>query len=80
MNLSAETKNARQVTLTGVPTGDLKMQTKIIPIPTRRRNPDRAAMATMAAELRMLRLEIAELREIIRVTTTPTPWGLGERP
>ena len=56
------------------------MQTKIISLPTRRRNPDRAAMSTMAAELRQLRLEIAELREIIRVTTTPTPWGLGERP
>jgi|GEM_PF-6324685 len=55
------------------------MQTKIIPLPTRRRNPDRA-MSTMAAELRQLRLEIAELREIIRVTTMPTPWGLGERP
>jgi len=54
------------------------MQTKIISLPTRRRNPDRAAMSTMAAELRQLRLEIAELREIIRVTTTPTPWGLGD--
>lgn len=56
------------------------MQTKIIPLPTRRRNPDRAAMTTMAAELRQLRLEIAELRESIRVTTMPSPWGLGERP
>lgn len=55
------------------------MQTKIIPLPIRRRNPDRAAMASMAAELRQLRLEIAELREIIRVTTMPThgEWEIG---
>ena len=56
------------------------MQTKIIPLPTRRRNPDRAATVAITAELRQLRLEIAELREIIRVTTTPTPWGMGDRP
>lgn len=53
------------------------MQTNIIPLPLRRRKPDRAAYAALAAELRQVRLEIAELREIIRVTTTPAPWGLG---
>lgn len=56
------------------------MQTKIIPLPTRRRKPDRAAYAALAAELRQVRLELAELREIIRAVATPTPWGLGDRP
>lgn len=56
------------------------MQTKIIPLPTRRRKPDRAAYAALAAELRQVRLELAELREIIRAVALPAPWGLGERP
>jgi len=63
------------------------MQTKIIPLPTRRRNPDRAAYAALAAELRQVRLELrqvrlelAELREIIRAVTLPAPWGLGGQP
>lgn len=55
------------------------MQTNIIPLPPRRRKPDRAAYAALAAELRQVRLELAELREIIRITTMPAPWGLGER-
>jgi len=54
------------------------MQTKIIPIPTRRRNTDRSATVAITAELRQLRLEIAELREIIRVTSRHAPWGLGD--
>jgi hypothetical protein len=56
------------------------MQTKIIPLPTRRRKPDRAAYAALAAELRQVRLELAELREIIRAMTPPAPGGLGGRP
>lgn len=56
------------------------MQTKIIPLPTRRRKPDRAAYAALAAELRQVRLELAELREIIRAVATTAPWGLGGQP
>lgn len=55
------------------------MQTKIIPLPTRRRNTDRARMDALAAELRSMRRELAELRDIIRATTPPAPWGLGDR-
>ncbi len=56
------------------------MQTKIIPLPTRRRNPDRAAYAALAAELRQLRRELAELRKQINALTPPAPWGLGGQP
>ena len=55
------------------------MQTKIIPLTTRRRNHDRAATVALAAELRSIRRELAELRELIHATTPPAPWGLGER-
>ena len=56
------------------------MQTKIIPLPQRRRNPERAVTAALAAELRQVRLELAELREIIRAVALPAPWGLGGQP
>lgn len=52
-----------------------EMQTKIIPLPVRRRNPDRTA-----AEIRALRREIAALREQVKALTPPAPWGLGGRP
>lgn len=56
------------------------MQTKIIPLPTRRRNPERAVTAALAAELRQVRRELAELRKQIAALTPPAPWGLGGRP
>lgn len=56
------------------------MQTKIIPLPQRRRNPERAVItAALAAELRQVRLELAELREQVKALTPPAPWGLGDR-
>lgn len=51
------------------------MSPKIIPLPARRRNPDRAAV-----ELRAIRRELAELLRQIAALTPPAPWGLGCRP
>ena len=79
-NMRFETKNARQVGLASVTTGDLKMQTKIIPLPQRRRNPERAVTAALSAEIRQLRRELAELREQVAAMNPPAPWGLGGRP
>jgi len=55
------------------------MQTKILPLPARRRNPDRATIAALAAELRIVRRELTELRERLGALTPPAPWGLGAR-
>ena len=52
------------------------MQTKIVPLPQRRRNPDR----DLAAEIRAPRRELAELRKQINALTPPAPWGLGGQP
>lgn len=56
------------------------MQTKIMHLPARRRNPERAVTAALSAELRQLRRELAELREHVATLTPPAPWGLGGRP
>ncbi len=51
------------------------MQTKTIPLPTRRRNTDRAALAL---ELLIIRRELAELRKQISALAPPV-WGLESR-
>lgn len=80
MKLRFETKNARQVTLASVPQrGVTEMSPKIMHLPQRRRNPERAVTAALAAELRQVRLELAELREQVKALTPPAPWGLGDR-
>lgn len=55
------------------------MQTKIVALPARRRNPERSATAALSAEVRQLRRELNELRQQVAAMNPPAPWGLGGR-